>query len=706
MEVKIQTKIITAATAITLLLIGSSCNPEPGQSGDRHREYMAADEAKWDPGNCRVELKDDTLLMENDMIRRTYLWNGGHLISLSLENKISGKTWKLKAKKPDAGFFGPLKGREGRIEISEIKGGNRNYPYLQADVYTIVGKLQIWRSFRVYPSCPAIACSYYLRGEPDTAWSGNFLNIAENRGEHLAEAVAVVSSVSPVMERLDFQEIHWDVVSRNFLENTDYNNTLVRIQSEPSFVDTEIKENRLRGTLLVAHEVVGGEGFFILKESPPANDQLAYPGMDFINTAGEFQVVGTGILPSEVTADRWRRCYGFISGVCGTTPLENRVAVRNYLERTRLHKDGRDEMVLMNTWGDRNRGDKLSEEFCLAELEEANRLGINHYQLDAGWELSMDPGNEDFFMIDPVKFPNGFWPLIDKCNELGMELCLWTRPGSDYTYGSWEIFADSVIRMYRRYGIRTYKFDGVHIRDRKGEERVRAIMDKVMEATDDDAVFNLDITMGGRWGYHYFNEYGNLFVENRYTDWKNYYPHWTLRNLWMLSEWIPPQHLQMEFLNKWRNPGQYRENDPLAPSNIPFGYTFAVTLMSQPLAWFESTGLPEEAFEIAPMVKKYVSLMQDIHSGYIFPIGEQPSGTGWTGFQSLIGERGYLLVFREYNSREESDLKTWLPPGSTVDFTHVFGQGKDFRATVSREGKVNFRFNQPYNFALYEYFIN
>ena len=58
------------------------------------------------------------------------------------------------------------------------------------------------------------------------------------------------------------------------------------------------------------------------------------------------------------------------------------------------------------------------------------------------------------------------------------------------------------------------------------------------------------MTAGRRWGYHYGNEYGNIFLENRYTDWGNYHPHWTLRNLWMLARTVPPQNLQIEFLNK------------------------------------------------------------------------------------------------------------------------------------------------------------
>ena len=40
-------------------------------------------------------------------------------------------------------------------------------------------------------------------------------------------------------------------------------------------------------------------------------------------------------------------------------------------------------------------------------------------------------------------------------------------------------------------------------------------------------------------GYLAAREYGTLFVENRYTDFGNYYPHRTLRNLWMLARYVP-----------------------------------------------------------------------------------------------------------------------------------------------------------------------
>lgn len=65
--------------------------------------------------------------------------------------------------------------------------------------------------------------------------------------------------------------------------------------------------------------------------------------------------------------------------------------------------------------------------------------------------------------------------------------------------------------------------------------------DKVALETNHHVIFNLDATAGRRGGYHSMNEYGNIFLENRYTDWGNYYPYRTLRNLWQLSRYVPAE---------------------------------------------------------------------------------------------------------------------------------------------------------------------
>lgn len=127
--------------------------------------------------------------------------------------------------------------------------------------------------------------------------------------------------------------------------------------------------------------------------------------------------------------------------------------------------------------------------------------------------------------------------------------------------------------------------------------------------------------------------------------------------------------------------------------------------MAQPLAWLEATGLPEKAFQTAPVIKKYQALQSDIHQGKIFPIGNEPSGMSWTGFQSIKGNSGYLLVIRENNNAVTGILKTWLPPGKKVKLTALLGSGKSSIIATDHTGSASFKLPEKNSYALYSYKI-
>ncbi|HCN83578.1 MAG TPA: alpha-galactosidase, partial [Sphingobacteriaceae bacterium] len=368
------------------------------------------------------------------------------------------------------------------------------------------------------------------------------------------------------------------------------------------------------------------------------------------------------------------------------------------------------------TWGDRNRDAHIGEAFTLRELEAAQRLGITHFQIDDGWQTGRSANsalsqgtltgiwkNLSYWKPDPVKFPKGLSPVIALGKKLGIQVCLWFNPSKDSSYAHWVDDARTLIYLYEKEGIRTFKIDGVEVNDKAGEVNLRKMFDTVMDATHNEVVFNLDATAGKRYGYHYFNEYGNIFLENRYTDAGSYYPYWTLRNLWMLSRYVPAQNLQIEFLNNFRNADKYPKDDILAPSKVSFEYEFALTMMAQPLAWMEATGLPEQAFSAAPAIKKYQSIQSRIHAGQIFPIGNEPSGLTWTGFQSINGKKGYILVIREYNQQSTAQLKTWLGSKQKIQLKAIIGAGKDMITTTDSNGSISFRLDKPNSYALYEY---
>lgn len=658
-----------------------------------------------------AKLINDTLVIQNSRMSRSYKWNGGNLSTISIRDRLRGKIFRSPSAKADLSFPGETgKAENGQFISREMPETPVSPKHLEAEIIFSLGKLQIKRIFRIYADCPAIACDLYYRGESGNEWLKPGANLADMANiEKLSAANA--GSNSPVIEKVEFPGKHWYIQAVEFFDVTDRFNNLVSSREAMSY-----RPAVYRGNLLFAQDRISGEGIFMVKEAPTSNVQLAYPGGDFIAEYGTFRMIGAGILSSDLDKDEWIRGYGFVTGVFSGNERSALEALRNYQKNVRTLKPGRDEMVLMNTWGDRGQDTRVREKFAIEELERGAKLGITHFQLDDGWQSGRSSNsafrggslesiwsNPDYWKANPERFPNGLKPVVARGKELGIEVCLWFNPSRDNSNEYWEKDADALIDIFNRYGIRTFKIDGVNLPDKKAEANFRKFLDKVSRATGNQVVFNLDVTAGRRGGYHYFNEYGNLFLENRYTDWQNYYPYTTLRNLWMLSKYVPAEKLQIEFLNKWRNTDKY-SGDPFGPYNYSFDYLFAITMAAQPLAWFEGTGLPEEAVTTGgDAIRKYREIQADFHKGYVFPIGDEPSGISWTGFQSILDGRGYFIIFREANENGTFRMKTWLDEGVKIKCTPVIGKGKSFSAKVGNDGTVSFTLPEKNNFAVYRY---
>jgi alpha-galactosidase len=665
-------------------------------------------------GDCMAKLENEVVTLENAKISRTFKWNDGNIITQSLTDKVSGKAWQMNGKKPDLAFPGETEKAANAVFSTKVVDETAIAPkHLEAEIVYSLGKLEVKRVFRLYPNCPAIACDLYFRGESANTWLQTGTNLADMVNiEKLSAGNA--GNTAPVLEKLELPGRHWQLNAVEFFDVTDRFNTLVRGIRALSY-----KPNYYRGNLLFAYDNASDNGVFILKEAPTSNVQLAYPGSDFITEYGTLRTIGVSLNPADLDPREWKRGYGFVTGVYSGNENAGLLALRNYQKNLRKLQSGRDEMVLMNTWGDRGQDTRVRESFALAELEAGAKLGISHFQLDDGWQTGRSSNsafkggslesiwnNPKYWEPNPEKFPNGLEPVVKRGKELGIEVCLWFNPSRDNSNEHWEKDADALIGLYKKYGIRTFKIDGVNLPDKRAELNFRKFLDKVNEATDRQVVFNLDVTAGRRGGYHYLNEYGNLFLENRYTDWTNYYPYTTLRNLWMLSKYVPAEKLQIEFLNKWRNADKYTA-DPFSPANYSFDYLFAITMVAQPLAWFEGTGLPVGAVAmVAPVIKKYREIQHDLHAGSIFPIGDEPSGRSWTGFQSVQEGKGYFIVFREANDNIKCEMKTWLIEGRTIKCAAIMGNGKSFSAKVGREGTVTFKLPDKNSYMIYSYLVN
>jgi hypothetical protein len=548
----------------------------------------------------------------------------------------------------------------------------------------------------VFAACPAISCQTFIKGD--------------------APGLSEMSKDKPViLDRIMLSGRHWRQHAVEFFDVTDRNNTLVQELSSYAYLG-----NFYRGNLFFTQHQERNAGLFFIKEAPTSSVQLAYQGADFFTSFGHISVIGGGVTCQDLSIDKdgWLRLYGSVTGVYAGDEVNRLMALRNYMKQVRLLKAKSDEMIMTNTWGDRGRDTKINEEFCLHEIACAARLGITHFQIDEGWQSGKTPHstsgggsfkdiwkNPDYWKPNPVKFPRGLKPVIEAGQKAGVEVCLWYNPSTQDQFADWEKDAETLIGLYRNEGVRIFKIDGLYVGDILSESRLRMLFDRVMEATGGEVMFNLDLTDGKRGGYFYFNEYGNLFLENRYTDWTNYVPFWTLRNLWMLSKYVPAEKLQIEFLNKWRNQRNYGTSK-FAPKNYSFEYLFAIAMAGQPLAWLECTGLPEEAFAIRPLVDAYKNIQYEFHSGIILPVGNEPSGESWTGFQSMNGQNGFLLIFREDHPNAQYAFPVYVAPGATIDLVPVFnGRGKKHQVRVDTQGRIPVTIDQPNDFVMYRYWI-
>lgn len=660
-------------------------------------------------GDCKIELKQDTLTIENSQIKRSWLWNNGNLITCKLEDKGNGLAWQLRNNQPDLSLPGEEKeGSEASIRIEEVPASLQYTHHLRATVEYKAGNLQVRKILKIYPDCPAIACELYLKGQASQKWIKALDNPADLQNIEKLTQNSQGGNV-PVMEQLMLEGKHWQLEAVEFFDVTDRFNTLVHPVHALSYRDC-----LYRGNLLFAENTEKEAGFFMLKEAPTSNVQLYYPGGDYLVSEGTFRMVGLGVDSADIKTDEWTKAYSYVTGTFRSGEKQKRMALRNYQMRIRPFLEDRDEMVMLNTWGDRGQDTRVNEAFCLKELELAAKLGVTHFQIDDGWQAGRSANsayggsfkniwdNPDYWTPDPDRFPNGLAPIVKRGKELGIEVCLWFNPSIQHDYADWQKDADALIALYKKYGIRTFKIDGTFFDNKLAESRLRSLYNRVMEATGWKAVLNLDATAGRRGGYFFFNEYGNIFLENRYTDWGNYYPYWSLRNLWMLSRYVAPQSLQIEFLNKWRNKEKYI-GDKFAPSTYSFDYLFAITMAAQPLAWFEASNLPDEAFPTGGVIQKYKTVQHDFHTGYVFPVGDEPSGKSWCGFQSVKDRKGYFLLFRESNEEESFDMDTFFEPGEQVEFTPVLGAGKAFRSIAGKDGRIRFSLSEPNSYVLYSY---
>jgi len=473
------------------------------------------------------------------------------------------------------------------------------------------------------------------------------------------------SGETDVLDSLTLAPLHLRLTQVTLQDQTDNHNELV--SDNEWLLHPSEGPLLLSGCLFCVEDVLTGAGLIFLKEAPLPPARPVHSPHDLHVQPGErrFTLAGHG-------ADATGEGYAFVAlaytgGAAGRT-----AALQQYQRCLRPYVPSRDGMFVSNTWGDRNRDGRINAAFMAQEIEAGACLGVDMIQIDDGWQSGATSNSiraessggvwegfyaaqENFWAVNPERFPDGLEPLVQAAREKGMRFGLWFAPDSSSGFAHWRRDADTVLRLHRELDIGYIKIDGVKLRSKTGERNLKAFFHDVLAESAGHIVFDLDVTAEVRPGYFGLMQPGPLYVENRYTDWRKYWPHQTLRNLWKLTHYIDPVRLRMEFLNHARNIGKYT-GDPLAPSLYAPDYLFATVMFSSPLGFFEVSKLPGTYLaEAAPLISVWKEHREAIFSGTILPLGAAPDGVAWTGFASIAPDHrsAYILIFREASASAE-----------------------------------------------------
>ncbi|ASN22309.1 hypothetical protein CGK93_02310 [Arthrobacter sp. YN] len=679
-----------------------------------------------DPGefmDCYAALDGNTLRIGNNALERSWDLGRGIPTVVSLKNKATNKEWFAAEETSDwlrtvdrkyayynsALFSGDRLGITVRTARDDDHGVAREHLKVEVEL-AFEASVVRWTHI-VYPGVPVLRSFISVTLNESVEVSGP--ESLDVQAPHLRELEGGYQDCFP----LEPKHCGWKSVE--FVDVTDDMDNLV-------FASTGLFSRReqrfMKGNVVFVQDHLSKDGLTLIKEGPTALGYLDGVESDFF-VKGQ-NVFTTGWSSSrDLQKSKTLTTYGSAVVLWSGEETDALSSLHDYHNALHVFDPEKDAFVMSNTWGDQSSDGRLSEQFLLEELEIAKKTGVTLYQIDDGWQNgttanSVNPGgawgkgyyeaNPDFWEVNHIRFPNGLEPIVASANEKGIRMGLWFSPDSLNDFENWEKDSDILIGLHKRYGISAYKLDGIEFTSKVGEENLTRLMRRVLTGTNGDVFFNMDVTAGIRSGYYGQLQYGSLFLENRFTGkfgaWPNYYPHRTLRNIWMLSRYYPTYRLQAEFLNVQRNTDLYPD-DALAPSNCGLEYALAVTLFANPLAWMEQTGLSEESVEtLGRVIPRYREVQSEILSGHVLPIGDEPNGTTWTGFQSITSDHsGYLLILKEHNPEPGQSYKLWRLRGKELKLEPILGDGRQTDAAVDETGSTVFQLDGLFAYALYKY---
>lgn len=643
--------------------------------------------------------ENNQLVISNAKVKFTYLFNDGALALQSITDLENNS--ELLLVKPISDFYLIDESTETSDVQFKIQPRSKENNYAEAEIIYRQDLLWVKRILRLYDEASMVKTTYFLKGQSSAVkWE----SVVESDNELIESQHETVQQKSHLAQlQLNFKHAKFKSVAFN--DATDHNDNLVIENEFMAFGEAK----HIAANMLFVEFPEANQSISILKEAPLGFSQQAYPGFDFTISNSQISLHGLGITPQDLHTDAWVRGYGYAIGLGSNITSQLHLNLLQYQKQDTFNRLDNKAFISSNTWGDRSKDGRMNEAFILQEIEKAKTLGITDLQLDDGWQQGLsknsfseagsiwDDWQKDDWQPHQERFPNGFQHIVDKAKVSGIKLGLWFNPTKTDDYINWKRDAEILIDYYNIYGFTNFKIDGVALGSKLAEIRFRKLLDYVKEKTKHNAVFNLDVTAGNRGGYFYFTEYGTIFLENRYTDWGNYYAYRTLRNLWHLAAYVPSENFQIEFLNVNRNQHKYKKQQ-FAPVTAGLDYSFAVTMAAQPLAWMELSGLETISQDFVEIISDYKKIAPDLNKAVKLPIGEAPDGRSFTGFLAVNDmASNYLIVYRESTENASYDFEL---PTNINSVKQLFGDVTAFELLSKNTIKITFK--ASWDFAVFK----
>jgi alpha-galactosidase len=683
--------------------------------------------------DIKISWRGKTLVIENNALIRELDMESGMPVSRRLVNKRQKKELlasnKSSADFSYSGFFTPFAGVKdnSNAEAEGLQGDQRtdtvwSMKNISAEICKAsifhpehvriclhlkedIQKLEYLREYFIYPDIPVMASRSSIKSEVAPkifASSRSDLNYRNNRPELFFD--------SPV-DSCRLASSPAELKSVIMTGRTDNTNEFVT----ESILDLDKKDQSVKGNLLFAGTTEGG--LFFLQEAPPSEERRDIDPGDFRIIGNDIYSLCWGIRPEEINDKEWLRSYTHVIGVYDGTEDDALGVLKNYL-RLRFPQEENHCSTTINPWGTGKFPQYVSQQFLLDEIKAAPATGGELYQIDDGWQVGEGLGritqnnesvDEKFWKVDKEMLPAGFEALLETAKTAGIDLGLWIAPSENKNFNDWEMTLEIIYSFYRKFGIRFYKIDGVIVRTKKAEDNLEKMCRILRERSKGEIYFNFDVTNGQRAGYFMNLEYGNMFLENRYLygtgGVRDYHPQKTLHNLWCLAKYVRTPMLQIEIGDPGcMAPGNYTPG-AAKPHDYPPAYWAAVAMFASPLLWFSPSLIdPETAEKFKKVLEMHKRYRNEIFAGDIFPIGKEPDGKSWTGFQSynMNTGHGFVVVYRELNAPETGILSLKYIKDSAIELQFLNSSDEDIQK-AKNSTDINILIPIPGDFRLLRY---